>query len=234
MTRRITPDLRNKAIGLRKLGLSYSEICKQVHVAKSTLSSLLKNLELSEKAKKIIESKTVGAQKLGAEAKRSQRIEKVERIRKSAISQVTNITDKELFLMGIMLYWAEGSKAREDNISQSVAFTNSDLFMSRLLLKWLRNCLGIKNQDIILAIYVHDLYRGQDNEIMDYWSKEINIPKKNFRKISFTKTRFSKKNRRLNRANYHGQLRIVVRKSTDLNRKISGWIEGICLQSGVA
>ena len=34
-------------------------------------------------------------------------------------------------------------------------------------------------------------------------------------------------------AHYFGLLRIRVRKSTDLNRKISGWIEEICRKWGV-
>lgn len=30
---------------------------------------------------------------------------------------------------------------------------------------------------------------------------------------------------------YHGVLRITVKKSTDLNRKVMGLVEGICLHS---
>jgi hypothetical protein len=55
-----------------------------------------------------------------------------------------------------------------------------------------------------------------------------------FNKISFTKTPFSKNNRRDARSDYRGLLRIRVAKSTDLNRKIAGWIEGIGGASGVA
>jgi hypothetical protein len=57
--------------------------------------------------------------------------------------------------------------------------------------------------------------------------------KEAFRKISYTKTSLSKENQRKSRINYYGQLRIVVKKSTDLNRKVAGWIEGICVKSGV-
>lgn len=231
--RHITSDLRNEAIRLRKLGLSYSEIRRHVPVAKSTLSILLRNIILDEKAKKIIESKSVKAQILGARAKKDQRIRKEEQIKNSAVSQIANITNKELFLMGIMLYWAEGSKIREGNISQGLAFTNSDPVMIRLFLKWLQVSLGIKSSEITLAVYIHESSRGNEKEILSYWIKETGFKNKSFRKISFTKTKLSKENQRKNRHSYYGQLRIVVNKSTDLNRRIAGWIEGVCVKSGV-
>jgi hypothetical protein len=232
VTRRTTPELRNEVVKLRKLGYSYSEIREYVPLAKSTLSNLLKDIKLSKKAREIIESKTVGAQKLGAEAKRKQRIEKVERIRKSAFSQITNITDKELFLMGIMLYWAEGSKAKEGNISQQVAFGNSDPKMCKFYLKWLRNGLKIKDEDIYFSVYINSIFKGKEKWVLNFWSEYMGVSSVRFKKVSFTKTPFSKKNKRENRSGYRGLLRIRVSRSTDLNRRIEAWIEKVCLQSG--
>lgn len=232
--RRTTPELINEAIKLRKQGLSYLEIRKTVPVAKSTLSSFLKNIKLSKKAKNIIESRTVGAQKLGAEARHNQRVKREKKIRKTALSQITSITEKELFLMGIMLYWAEGSKAREGNISQQVAFDNSDPRMCKFYLKWLKDGLKIKDEDIHFSVYINSIYKGREDWVLNYWSKYMNVSLNRFGKVSFTKTFFSKNNRREKRSDYKGLLRIRVAKSTDLNRKISGWIEGVVASSGVA
>jgi len=234
MTRRTTPELRNEAIKLRKQGLSYLDIRKTVPLAKSTLSKLLKNIKLSKKAKNIIESRTVGAQKLGAEARHDQRVKREEEIRKTAISQITSITKKELFLMGIMLYWAEGSKAREGNISQQVAFDNSDPRMCKFYLKWLRVALKIKDEDIFFSVYINSIFKKRKKWVLGFWSKNMGVSLDRFNKISFTKTPFSKNNRRDARSDYRGLLRIRVAKSTDLNRKIAGWIEGIGGASGVA
>jgi hypothetical protein len=234
MTRPITPELRNKAIKLRKLGLSYSEIRKQVPVAKSTLSTLLKNIKLSKKAKKIIESRTVGAQKLGAEAKHNQRVKKEEKIRKSAFSQITKITHKELFLMGIMLYWAEGTKSRGSNVSQSVDFSNSDPKMLKFFMNWLEVCLKIPKDMIAPRIYIHESKKDKVNEVLEYWSKQITFPKEKFSRTCFTKTVYPRKNKRKDTTQYYGQLRIRIKKSTDLNRRIAGWIDGVVNSSGVA
>jgi hypothetical protein len=234
MTRSITPELRNKAIKLRKLGLSYSEIREQVPVAKSTLSALLKNIKLGRKAKRIIEGKAVGAQKLGAEAKHNQRVKKEEEIKKSALSQITKITNKELFLMGIMLYWAEGTKSRGSNISQSVDFSNSDPKMLKFFMTWLKTCLKIPQDMVVPRIYIHESKEDKVNEVLEYWSKEIAIPKENFSRTCLTKTVYPRKNKRKDNAQYYGQLRIRIKKSTDLNRRIAGWIDGVVGSSGVA
>lgn len=56
--------------------------------------------------------------------------------------------------------------------------------------------------------------------------------KERFNNVSFTNTKLSEL-RQHKQNEYHGQLRITVTKSTDLNRKINDWINGVCLRSGV-
>jgi hypothetical protein len=226
--RQITSDLKNMAIKLRQTGLSYSEIRMQVPVAKSTLSALLRDVELNKRAKKIIESKSVKAQKLGAEARRNQRINRVIDINHSATSQIKRITDKELFLMGIMLYWAEGAKIRERNISQQVAFGNSDPRMCKFFLRWLRESLRVKEADIYFSVYINSVFIGSEDRILNFWRKEMSVSSDRFSKLYFTRTRFSVDNKRKERSDYRGLLRIRVRKSVDLNRRIEAWIRLIC------
>lgn len=225
-------NTRIKALELRSEGLSYSEIKKLISVPKSTLSGWLKDISLNEEARKIINFKIAKARKIGAEARRRQRLEKVLSIRKSAFSQIKKIGKSGLFLMGIMLYWAEGSKIRERNISQQVAFDNSDPRMCRFFLKWLKQSLKISDNEISFSIYINSTFKGRELEILNFWSKEINLSSERFSKISFTQARFSKIKRRVNRFNYFGLLRIKVRKSVDLNRRIDAWIERICDLSG--
>src|SRR3989344_1524983 len=95
-----------RAVELRKQGLSYSEILKAVNVSKSTLSLWLRNTTLDENTRFILKEKLVSAQKLGAEAKRRQRIEKVLQIERLSMSEIPALSKDDVFLMGIMLYWA--------------------------------------------------------------------------------------------------------------------------------
>lgn len=224
---------RNKAFALRKKGHSYSEILREVPVAKSSLSLWLGKVSLKNPQKYRLVQKQVEFRKLGAIAKRRQRIEKTEKIVKSAISEISQINNKELFLMGVMLYWAEGAKQRK-SVSQGVEFSNSDPCMCKIFLAWLRLCLKVPEVDIAPTIYIHESKTKEASNALNYWSNIIGFSVDKFGKTCFTKTVYPRKNKRKDNGKYYGQLRIKVRKSTDLNRKIAGWIKGICLRSGVA
>jgi len=80
--------LKDKAIDLRKQGLSYSEILKKIPVAKSTLSDWLHSVGLSKNQKQRITEKKLAAIKRGGEAKRRKRIEKTKKIKIKAISEM--------------------------------------------------------------------------------------------------------------------------------------------------
>lgn len=134
--------------------------------------------------------------------------------------------------MGIMLYWAEGSKQKESNISQGLIFSNSDPKMVQIFLKWLIECLEIPLSNINFDIYLHSDCENRAKEISGYWSKISSFPISKFGKIYYKKHKL-KSNRKNKGLNYFGLIRIKVSRSTDLNRKINGWIEGIYKQCGV-
>jgi transposase len=101
--------LREKAIKLRRNGLSYSEIRKQVKVSKSSLSLWLRSVGLTKRQKQKLRKKMGGYQK-GIGKWRNQRISKTKIVNKEAIDQINRVkeTNEKLWLMGIMLYWQRG------------------------------------------------------------------------------------------------------------------------------
>lgn len=131
-----------------------------------------------------------------------------------------------LWLIGTILYWAEGHKQKEHDPSKEVIFTNSDPEMIKIFLLWLKKCLGIENNQVVFEIYIHETYHKKVEKLCLYWSKVTESPRSKFKKIYFkkNKVRSFRKNRG---ENYYGVLRISIRKSTDLNRRITGWIKGI-------
>ena len=135
--------------------------------------------------------------------------------------------------MGIMLYWAEGAKQRGSNISQGVEFSNSDPNMCKLFLKWLTYALRIPVDRIKLIIYVHESQKERANELLDFWSTLTGFSKDKFGKTCFTTTIYPRKNQRKDNGKYYGQLKIKVKKSTDLNRQIAGWVEGIYIKASL-
>lgn len=219
--------LRKNAIALRKQGFSYSEINKKIPVSKSTLSLWLRDIVLSAKAENRLKARMKLGQPYGARAQKTIRIEKTNKIVRSAKKDIGIINKRELFLIGTALYWAEGAKQKEHNPSQIVTFSNSDYKMIQIFIKWLIDCLKISRSRIKFEIYSHENIRQKEVEVVNHWSKVTGFTKNNFKKIRYKK---DKKNdfRKNQGKDYFGLLRINVRKSTDLNRKITGWTQGIC------
>jgi hypothetical protein len=52
--------------------------------------------------------------------------EERKRIRADAAREIGDLTDRELFMTGVALYWAEGSKSKPYDRRERVAFVNSD------------------------------------------------------------------------------------------------------------
>ena len=226
------PILKERAINLRRDGLSYSEILKQIPVAKSTLSLWLRSVNLSKRQEQRLTEKKLASMRRGATAKRNQRIEKTQLIKNKAISEIKTISDRELWLIGTALYWAEGSKAKDHNVSQGLIFNNSDPLMIKLFLKWLKTVLKIKNNDVHFEIYIHENHKRIIENTKKYWAKITKRNVSDFNHVYFKKNKINTKRKNIGQ-NYYGLLRIKVRKSSDLNRKISGWIEGILKNCGV-
>src|SRR3990167_1070594 len=138
---------KNRAIKLRKKGLSYSEILKEVPAAKSTLSLWLRNVGLAKRQRQKLTEKKRLAQIKGAQVRHDQRIEKSRIITNRAFQEIGEITERELKLIGAALYWAEGSKQKEHNVSEQVMFSNSDPLMISVFLRWLVNICRISKQE---------------------------------------------------------------------------------------
>lgn len=214
---------RIKATTLRKQGLSYNEILRSVPVAKSTLSLWLRSLELASPQKQRLTEKKRLAQLKGGQIRHNQRIDRTETIRVNALNEIGEITKRELKLIGSALYWAEGSKQKKYRVSERVIFSNSDPNMVKLFLLWLKSICKIIESDIKYELYIHK--NSDVNKAKRFWLSFLDI---NHNRL---KTYFKRSNKQTQRKNvgnnYNGLIRIVVRKSTDLNRKINGWIEGI-------
>lgn len=215
---------RDKAILLRKQGKSYSEICSLIPVSQSSLSFWLRNIELTPQQIDQLSLKKKKGQSKGGLAKRIFRENQQQAILKESADEIKDLSKKELWLLGIVAYWCEGAKQKENNISQAVVFANSDATLIKLFIKWLKEICKVINDDIIYSLYIHD--NADVAKALAYWSETLEISKYKFGEPILKKHNIATKRRNIH-DNYHGLIRISVRKSTNLNRKISGWILGI-------
>lgn len=180
---------RRKVIELRKIGKTYSEIRRIVHVPKSTLSDWLSKYPLTKEQIFILEKNRKRNKDLSIEKViQTKRIKREKRLAKTYIDQKKNLlplSSKEIYLVGLFLYWGEGSKS----LKGAVSLSNTDPRVIKFFLFWLKRGLRIPRKKI--RVLVH-LYEDMDkNGELNYWSKELNIPR-----VQFTKP-YIKKSKRL-------------------------------------
>jgi len=214
-------DEKIKAIRLRKLGKSYSEIRKQVKVSKGTLSLWLRDIKLTPKQEKrlYIELRQKNAYKM-AKINQRKRIERTKKILKEAKEEVSSCFKNPLFLAGLMLYWAEGDKSeREENVK----FSNSDPAMIKLMMSWFRKICKVPEERLRINIHIHNLLCRKDVE--QYWSKLTNIPLRQFYKTQIKPTSLKHRKNPL----YNGTCTIRT-GNRNLFRRIKGWKLGFLEQ----
>ncbi len=217
---------KEKAITLRKMGKTYTDILRVVPVAKSTLAIWLKDAKLSIPEKqKFTEAKRLASLR-GGQAKKKQRVDKQNQILFNAKSEIRGISSYELFLLGVMLYWAEGAKEKEHKPGSMFEFSNMDPKMIQVFMVWLLKVCKIHKNMIIFNIFLHQTHKHRMEEVRCYWSKVTNFPVNNFSTIYWKKNNIQT-NRKNVGEKYYGVLKIKVKKSSNLVRRVAGWSEGI-------
>src|SRR3989338_1268965 len=213
-------ELQKKAIKLRKRGLSYSEIRKQINVAKSSLSLWLKHIELKPEHKARLYTKHIQFLNLGAQSQKERRAREVTEIIKNAEEEIKSPLSIDAYrLMGAALYWAEGSK---NGLCQ---VTNSDPRLICFMVKWIEKMFSMppKNLKARLNIYPQQ----NEKQIKKFWSELTGIPLERFGK-SFVKP-LSKGYKKNNL--YYGTIKIEIPKSINMKHRIFGWVNAVLKES---
>lgn len=215
------------AIELRKKGYSYREIREKVPVSKSSLSLWLRSVGLSNRQKQRLTAKKLAAMRRGWEKVYQNRLDRVEKIVESAKNEVSQLIRNPLWLSGVMLYWAEGTKQKIWNPSARVQFNNSAPLMVKIFLQWIEKFFNIKRADYKLELYIHE--SADIRKSKSFWERtlqeKVNVVYLKRHKISSYRHSIAR--------DYHGLIRITVLRSTNMNRRINGWIEGVCIYCGV-
>lgn len=171
-----------RALVLRKQGMSYSQIKKLLGVSKSTLSLWLKDYPLSKE--RIKELRANNEQRIERfretmRRKKEARLEKTYKIQKGLILPLDK---KESFIAGLFLYWGEGSKSKMDRLSIS----NTDPNIIKFFINWLNKSLNVNRTKIRILLH---LYSDMDirKETM-FWSDQLKIPLSQFNRPYVKKT----------------------------------------------
>lgn len=222
---RYSQKIKNKARLLRTSGHSLLEINQKINVPISTICTWINDIKLSDSQQERLKAKTQSALQAGRELIQQQnRIERImlsHTLLEEGKVEIEKLTRRELFLIGVALYWAEGFKTMHE---RRLGFCNSDPTMIKFYLNWLEKVLGIKKEDVVLRVTLNMSYKEKTNEIQDYWANLLGISLKQFTKPFYQQTQWKKQ---YNTDNYYGVLRVHVNNSLNYLLKMRGWIEGL-------
>ncbi len=217
-------DERTKARKMRREGESIKEIAKSVCVSPSTVSIWCKDIELSDEQVRILETRmkdpTYGLRKSYLYKLKEAKNMEIESLRLSGMNKIGSLSNRELFLTGAALYWAEGFKK-----DKQIGFANSDPRMLRFIIQWFTECLGITPDQIRARVTINHNYVDDVREIQQYWQREISLPSVQFQKPTIQHIAWKKKYD--DKKDYKGVLRLRVNMSLKKLRTILGYIDGL-------
>ena len=94
--------------------------------------------------------------------------------------------------------------------------------MIKLFLLWLKKICRIKAEELVYELLIHE--SGNIDKAKNFWSKIMEIDPNQIN-VYLKKHKVTRRHNIGNK--YVGLVKVSVRKSTDLNRRIDGWIESI-------
>lgn len=215
-----------KARELRQNGRSIKDIAKVLHVSVGSVSSWCDDIKLTEEQSSRLQLRVTDPS-YGKKAAYIQKVKertqrKIHELKFLGRKEIGNLTKREVFLVGVALYWGEGFKK-----DHQVGFATSDPRMGKFFVKWLESCFGIKKEQLIFRVTANGLYKDRIKDLEQFWSDQLDVSINHFSKPFFQNVKWQKSYE--NTSDYHGVIRIRVRKSMDFLRKITGYIEGVAL-----
>jgi hypothetical protein len=209
-------EAQHEARRLRAVeGLSIKAIAARLDVAVSSVSRWTRDVELSPEQL----ARLHGSARHARQAGNRRRSANARAARELAQEHGREFAAQGnlLHVQGCMLYWAEGSKDRNN-----VRFTNADADMVALFLRFLRECYEVPNDRVALSVAVH-LGNGLTMaEVARWWLDHLALPRTCLRSGRAIPAESSPAPRR--RMLTHGTARLAV-SSTFIVQSIYGAIQ---------
>ncbi len=214
-----------KALELReKKGESIKQIAQKLGVSKSTVSLWCRDIILTEKQIKNLHNRMVSLSYVGrmkgARANHEKRINRIKEQNEKGIEVIGKLSERDLLVASVALYWGEGCKK-----SRQLSINNSDPEMLKFIMAVFRKVWKIKENRFAPYVGINIIHKKRDEEIREYWSKIIKIPKEQFRKTIFIKAKNKKVYKNLN--SHYGTLTIRILKPMEIYYQMMGLINGM-------
>ena len=146
--------LREEVTKLRLQGFTYGQIKRSLGVPKGTLSDWLRNLPLNKEQLELLSKNRERSKELGRErfreVFRNKRLNRLKQLLAKQSKELLPLSNKELFLAGVFLYWGEGAKGHG-----LVSISNTDPRVVRFALYWMTKSLKISKGMIKVNLHLY-------------------------------------------------------------------------------
>ncbi len=210
---------RDKAVLLRKNGESMRDIAAKLQISKASVSLWVRDVVLTPAQRSKLNQNGFSIEAI--EKRRLKRIsstkEKYSVVMREAGKEIVSLSLRELWLVGIALYWGEGGKTHRG----MARIANSDPAVIKLMMRFFREVCDVS--ETRFRGHVHTFSHLNAKKAETYWSEVSGIPVKQFYK-TYVKQSIASKDKRDTLP--YGTFQIYVCDTT-LFYKIIGWIERI-------
>ncbi|WP_030690293.1 hypothetical protein [Streptomyces globisporus] len=214
-------DLRARARELRLQGMTYDQIQMELGCSKSSISLWVRDLPKVDRRTPTEQGREAALKRWAHEGpiREAARTAAV----REAQAAIGALGERELFLVGVALYWAEGSKSKPYRRDEAVAFINSDPGVISVYLAWL-DLLRIPREQLSFRVMIHESADVTGAEA--YWADLAGVPTDRLQKTTLKKHN-PKTVRKNTGLEYRGCLIIRVAAGSRLYRRIEGSWYGI-------
>jgi transcriptional regulator with XRE-family HTH domain len=211
-------ELRRECRELRAAGLTYSEIARKTGASKASLSLWLRDQARPGGRSYDAEEHFRRIQPLGAAARSARAKELQRNANIQGAEAVGELSARDLFIAGLALYWAEGSKDKPWRRNGRVVLINGDPGVLHVFLAWL-DLIGVPESERTYRLNIHE---SADVEAQErWWADELGVPISSFCRATI-KHHHPVTVRRNVGEDYHGCLVVSVARSRRIYDAIHG------------
>jgi DNA-binding MarR family transcriptional regulator len=188
-------------------GLPINEIARRVAVSKSSVSIWVRDIELTPRQEAALRAKNPAFNQQLSGWRQNAAKHRAKRVAAQESGRALARRSEPLHLAGCMLYWAEGSKRRNQ-----LCFSNSDPEMVKFFVEFLKTYFDIHDRDIRITCHLFADHIDHQRDVEQFWLDEAGLTRESLRKSVVNVYSRSSKRKRINKLPY-GTCQVVVSRT---------------------
>lgn len=218
-------DKRLQAHKLRREGWSIGAIANVLEVSKSSASVWCSELVLTKQQEELLSRNAIlkrdSGRIKGALTQKRKKEARIAFYREKGKTDLGKISNRDFFLAGIALYWAEGTRKSGSKFS----FTNSEPEIVKFMMIWLGKIMDVKKTEFMPRIFINAIHEPRINQVKKFWATLLGLPVSQFGKLVLLKRPPRKVYE--NYDTYYGVLNLGVHRGSELKYRTLGLIEAL-------